>query len=213
MEQAFLLDLVHRYGYGVLGFVIGLESMGLPLPGEALLIASALYAVASGHLDIGFIVVAAATGAILGDNLGYLVGRTWGTPALRRWGGRIGLTPRRLIVGEYLFDRHGGKVVFFGRFTAMLRTFAALLAGANGMGWSRFLLWNALGGVVWAGSVGYGTYFLGDRILSVAGPVGITIGIGVVAAVGGVAWTLHRSGAALENRAVDAMKAKKRPAA
>ena len=212
MEQAFLLDLVHRYGYGALGVVIGLESMGLPLPGETLLVASALYAVASGHLDINWIVAAAAAGAILGDNAGYAIGRTWGAPALRRWGGRIGLTPRRLVLGEYLFDRHGSKVVFFGRFTALLRAFAALLAGANGMAWGRFMLWNALGGGVWAGIIGYGAYFLGDRILSFAAPVGIAVGIGVVAATAGLAWTLHRGGMALEDQAVEAMK-RKRPAA
>ena len=213
IASAVLLDLLHRYGYGFIGLVIGLESMGVPLPGEAMLAAAALYAVATERLDIAWIVAAAAIGAILGDNTGYALGRYLGAPMLQRHGGRIGLTPRRLILGQYLFMRHGSAVVFFGRFTALLRAFSALLAGANHMPWGRFLFWNAAGGIIWAGSIGFGAYLLGDRILKFAAPVGIAIGVGVVAAAVVLAWTLHRKGLALEDQAVAAMMGKNRPTA
>lgn len=208
MEQALLLDLLHRYGYGAIGLVIGLESMGVPLPGETLLVAAALYAVATERLDITLIVAAAALGAIIGDNAGYAIGRYYGAPLLRRHGARIGLTPRRLVLGQYLFERHGAAVVFFGRFTALLRAFAALLAGANHMGWARFLLWNALGGVAWASGIGYGAYLLGARVIQFAAPVGIAIGAASVLAAVVLAWTLHRRGMALEDHAVAVMAAK-----
>ncbi len=181
-----LAHLVHHYGYGVIAAVIFLESMGLPLPGESLLIASALFAATHGGLGIEWVVLAAAVGAIMGDNAGYLIGQWGGTPALRRWGPKIGLTEQRQVLGWYLFRRHGPKVVFFGRFTAILRTFAALLAGAIGMEWRRFLLWNALGGVVWTCGYGFGAYLLGKQVKHLLGPVGL--GIGVVA-VGVVVWS------------------------
>ena len=208
MEQQFLLDLLHRYGYGAIGLVIGLESMGLPLPGETLLVAAAIYAVATEHMDISLIVASAALGAIVGDNAGYAVGRYYGAPLLRRHGHRIGLTPRRLILGQYLFLHYGGAVVFFGRFTALLRAFAALMAGANQMSWGRFMLWNGVGGAAWAGLMGYGAYLLGARILQFAAPVGIGIGVATVVVAAVLAWVLHRKGMAMEDRAVAEMAAR-----
>jgi len=171
-----LAGLVHRHGYGVVGAIIFFESMGVPLPGESLLIAAALWAAHRGGLQIEFVVLAAAIGAIMGDNAGYLIGRRLGPPLLRRWGPRIGLTHQRQLLGEYLFLRHGPKVVFFGRFTAVLRTFAALLAGAERMPWDRFLLWNALGGVAWTGLYGFGAYSLGSEVRRLAGPIGLGLG-------------------------------------
>lgn len=170
-----LQPLIARHGYLVVGLVVGLESMGVPMPGETLLIAAAFYAAATGQLDIGWIVIAACTGAVMGDNLGYLVGRRLGAPALAKHGPRIGLHRRRLLLGQWLFLRFGGAVVFLGRFTALLRTFAALLAGANRMPWQRFLVWNALGGVVWACFFGYGAYLLGDQVSRLAWPVAVTV--------------------------------------
>ena len=177
----FFQTLVDQYGYGIVGVVICLEAMGLPLPGESLLIASAIYAATNGGLAIEWIVLSAAVGAIMGDNFGYLIGQKLGRPALEKYGPRVYLTLERQRLGQYLFLRYGGIVVFFGRFIAFLRTFAALLAGANGMGWGRFLIWNALGGIVWTHLYGIGAYLLGNQVHRLVGPLGLAIG--AVAAV------------------------------
>ena len=176
-------DLIARHGYTVVGGVIGLESMGIPLPGEAMLIAAAIYAATTGNLAIAGVVGAAAAGAIIGDNLGYLVGRRAGPPLLLRYGPRMGLTVARQRLGQFLFLRHGGKVVFMGRFVAFLRMFAAVLAGANRMPWGRFLAWNALGGIVWTSLYGFGAYTLGNQVHRFVGPLGITCGVVVGAAL------------------------------
>lgn len=175
---------VNLHGYWVVGIIIFLESMGMPLPGETLMIGAAIYAATSdGGLAIEYLVASAAIGAIMGDNAGYLIGRRLGTKVLRRWGPRIGLTWPRQRLGQYLFMRHGGKVVFFGRFTAFLRTFAALLAGANAMPWRSFLVWNGLGGLTWTGLYGFGAYLLGNQFYRLVGPVGITVGLATMAAI------------------------------
>jgi len=172
-----LHGIVQGHGTWVVAVVIFFESMGLPLPGESLLIAAAIYAATMGGLEIEWVVFYAAIGAIMGDNVGYLIGREAGRRALVRWGGKIGLTEQRMLLGEYLFHKHGPKVVFFGRFTAFLRTFAALLAGATHMKWPRFLLWNALGGIAWTCLYGFGAYVLGDQVHNLLGPVGIVLGL------------------------------------
>lgn len=164
-----LQHLVAHYGPGVVGGIAALEATGLPLPAESLLIATAAYAGASGHGWIGWIVLAAALGAILGDNFGYLIGRSLGYRVLARWGRRVGLSEGRLLLGRYLFARHGGKVVFFGRFVALLRTLAALLAGANRMAWPHFLVSNAAGGCCWACLYGFGAYALGTEVTRIHG--------------------------------------------
>lgn len=169
--------IVQGHGTWFVAVIIFFESMGAPLPGESLLIAAAVYAATVGGLQIEWVVLYAAIGAIMGDNAGYLLGHVVGRRALQRWGSKIGLTEKRLMLGEYLFKKHGAKVVFFGRFTAFLRTFAALLAGATRMPWPRFLLWNGLGGICWTAGYGYGAYFLGDQVHNLLGPVGITLGV------------------------------------
>lgn len=172
------LDALFRhYGYGAIFAGVLLESSGLPLPGESLLIAASLYAATTHHLAILLLVPAAAMGAILGDQIGYAIGRHVGVRVLERWGRRVGLSAERLELGRYLFRRYGGRVVFLGRFVAVLRTFAALLAGANRMPWPRFLLWNALGGLCWTSLYGFGAYALGDAARRVSGPVGLALGV------------------------------------
>ena len=132
--------LLQHYGYGVIGLIVMLESMGAPLPGESLIIGAAIYCATTHRLDIGWVIAVAVLGAIMGDNFGYLIGRKVGFPVLARFGRHIGLNDQRLKLGRYLFRRHGGKVIFFGRFIAVMRTFVALLAGANHMPWPSFLL-------------------------------------------------------------------------
>ncbi len=174
--------LFSEYGYAVVGIGVMLEATGLPLPGESLMIAAALYAAATHRLDIFVIVPVAAVGAIVGDQIGYFIGRSIGFRVLARWGRGIGLSEERLELGRYLFRRYGGRVVFLGRFVAVLRTFVALLAGANQMAWHSFLVWNALGGIGWTSLYGFGAYVLGDAVKRVSGPVGLAMAV-----VGGVA--------------------------
>jgi membrane protein DedA with SNARE-associated domain len=131
-------------------------------------------------LDIRYVIAAAAGGAIFGDNIGFWVGREFGTSLLSRWGYLIGLDERKRKLGQYLFARHGGKIVFFGRFVALLRAFAALLAGANGLSPLRFLIFNAAGGIAWATVFGVGGYVLGEGIRRIAGPFGWAVLIAAI---------------------------------
>ena len=177
-------DLISNYGYYAVFLVIGLESVGIPLPGETVLIAAATYAATSGNLNILVIFAAAAAGAILGDNVGYWIGNKGGYKLARKYGPKIHLDERKLKVGRYMFDRHGGKVVFFGRFVSVLRTFAAFLAGTVRMSWPRFLLYNALGGLVWSAIYAFGFYAAGNTLKQLSGIVNyVAIGIAVVVVV------------------------------
>ncbi len=170
---SFLMHLLESYGYIAVLLFVAIESTGIPFPGETMLIIAAIYAGTTHHLSIPFIIASAATGAILGDNLGFWIGREGGYRLLRRYGRYIRLDERKLKLGQYLFQKHGDKVVFFGRFVAVLRAWAAFLAGTNRMPWANFLLFNALGGIVWATIFGLGGYYLGDRVHQLTGPVGI----------------------------------------
>ncbi len=169
-------DLQHflsTYGYWAVFFFVAIESTGIPFPGETMLLLAAIDTGITHQLSILLVIVAAASGAILGDNIGFWVGREGGFRLLRRYGRYLHLNESRLKVGLYLFHKHGGKVVFFGRFVAVLRAWAAFLAGTNRMPWPRFLPFNALGGISWATIYGLGGYLLGDNINRLTGPVGI----------------------------------------
>ncbi len=170
-----LHQAIQAYGLWVLFGLVAMESMGVPVPGETALISAAIYAGSTHAISITEVVAVAAAGAIAGDNLGFLIGRRIGLPLLQRHGRHIGLDHDRLKLGQYLFARHGGKIVFFGRFVAFLRAFAAVLAGANRMTWSHFLLANALGGLCWASLFGTGAYLFGKEIHQVAGPIGLIL--------------------------------------
>src|SRR6202171_2602 len=128
-----LISLIQLYGPWIIFGIVALESAGVPLPAETTLVAAALLAATTNQIDIAVVVAAAATGAIIGDGIGYAVGRRFGTPFLRKYGRYIRLDENRLLIGRYLFFRYGNAVVFFGRFVAVLRMFAALLGGANSM--------------------------------------------------------------------------------
>jgi membrane protein DedA with SNARE-associated domain len=179
--------LLATYGYWAVFLFVGIESIGIPFPGETMLIVAAIFAGKTNQLSIALVIVAAACGAILGDNIGFWIGREGGYLVLRRYGKYIGFNERKLKVGIYLFRRHGGKVVFFGRFVAVLRAWAAFLAGVNRMLWSRFLLFNALGGIAWATIYGLGGYFLGENIHQLVGPVGtVTIVLAIIIIIASV---------------------------
>ena len=193
-----LTSLLATYGYWAVLVFVALESSGIPFPGETMLLAASIYAGTTHHLQLPFIILAAAAGAILGDNLGYLVGREGGFRLLRRYGRYIHLDERKLKLGIYLFRRHGGKVVFFGRFVAVLRAWAAFLAGVNRMQWRRFLAFNAAGGVLWAMLYGIGGYALGDTVHRFSGVFArVTIVLAALLIVVGVLW-LRRNERRLE---------------
>ncbi|WOJ89999.1 DedA family protein [Methylocapsa polymorpha] len=172
--------LIAQHGYWAVFLIVMLESAGAPLPGETALLLAGGYAGATGQLDISLVIAMAATGAIIGDNIGFWVGRTWGAKLLLRYGKLIHLPEARLRLGQYLFERHGAKIVFFGRFVAFLRVLAALLAGVNKYHWGQFLFYNATGGICWAVVMGLSAYIFGDAVHRVSGPLGIAALVGVV---------------------------------
>src|SRR5258708_26911392 len=149
-----LNQLISVYGYWIVMLFVGVESVGIPFPGETMLLAAAIYAGTTHNLDIALVIAAASAGAVLGDNIGFWLGREFGYELLLRYGRYIHFDQTKMKLGMYLFLKHGGKVVVFGRFVAVLRAFAALLAGINLMDWRRFLAFNLAGGVVWASVLG-----------------------------------------------------------
>lgn len=168
-----LISLVPSYGPWIIFGIVAFESAGVPLPGETILVAAALLSATTGEINIVVVVLAAAAGAIVGDGLGYVVGRRLGAPLLRRYGRYIGLDEDRLLIGRYLFLQYGNAVVFFGRFIAVLRMFAALFAGANSMPAARFFFFNITGGISWACLFGFGAYAVGGKIYKISGTLSL----------------------------------------
>jgi membrane protein DedA with SNARE-associated domain len=152
--------LVTVFGYPLVFLIVMSESSGLPVPGETALIVGAALA-SRGKLQIELVIALAAAGAIVGDNIGYLIGRKGGRWLLQRPGAFQSQRQQVLLTGEPFFERHGPKAVFFGRFILGLRVWASWLAGATRMHWRSFALWNALGGIVWANLIGIIAYHLG----------------------------------------------------
>lgn len=193
LEEAQIVSILTTYGYWAVFVVVALESSGIPLPGETMLVGAAIYAGQSGNMRIELIIAAAAAGAIIGDNIGFWVGREFGVTLLARHGRHIGIGPPQLRLGQYLFMRWGGAIVFFGRFIALLRILAAVLAGANRLDPMKFLFFNAAGGVVWSLVFGLGGYVFGVAMKRIAGPLGWVALAGAV--VGAVIlwryWKIH----------------------
>src|SRR5215211_3382932 len=170
-----VLSLIEHYGYLVVLFGVMLESTGVPLPGETTLLAAGVL-VQRGHLDLGDAIAFGVLGAVVGDQIGYWVGREGGRPFVLRWGRYLFITPARLARAEAFFERHGGKAVFLARFFSGLHVFGALVAGISRMRWTTFILYNVLGGAVWATAVVLLGYFLGSSI----GLVGRWLGRGTL---------------------------------
>ena len=183
--DAFLISISPVVVYVLVGLVISLESMGIPLPGEVILVSAAL--LASRHeLDVSpvWIAVAASTGAIVGDNLGFLAGRRWGDGLFSLLGRRFPkhAGPDHLAYAEHVFTRYGVLAVFFGRFVALLRILAGPLAGALRMPYARFLAANALGGLFWACGTTAAVYSLGtvaDDWLKRSSWIALVVAVGV----------------------------------
>src|SRR5919204_79424 len=190
-------SLVHDYGLVLLFLLVGMESAGIPLPGETALVAAAVLA-SRGDFDIWAVIAVAAAAAIIGDNAGYWLGREGGRRLLYRWELTARIADRLLPPGERFFKRHGGKAVFLARFFGGLRVTGAWIAGMSRMPWWRFLAWNAAGGIVWAVGVGLLAYYAGRAVADAVSRYGvyggIAIGVVIVLAIANLADTLERSG-------------------
>jgi membrane protein DedA with SNARE-associated domain len=173
---------IAHYGLFFLFAIVCLESAGLWLPGETALIAAAVYA-ADGHLPIAGVIAVAAVAAIIGDNIGYLIGREGGRRLIDRWAPLKRFGDRVIPPAERFFDRHGGKAVFLARFFGGVRVTGAWMAGISRMPWWRFFAWNALGGVVWAFGVGLVAYYVGKAAADALARYGVYGGIAVAVLV------------------------------
>jgi membrane protein DedA with SNARE-associated domain len=193
--------LIAIYGYLALFALVGAESLGIPLPGETALIITGVYAGTTHHLSPWLIFAVASAAAITGDNIGYWIGRTGGYRLARAYGPKVRLDERKLKIARYLFDRHGGKVVFFGRFVSILRTYAALLAGVSRMRWGRLLPANVAGGVVWAGAYTLAAYRAGSALQRASGTITWVIGVTAVAVTAIVLVLIRRQTSKLADRA------------
>jgi membrane protein DedA with SNARE-associated domain len=178
----YMTHLFTAYGYWAVFFVVGLESIGIPLPGELIVVVASIFASTHGG-NIYLVIAAAAAGAILGDNIGYMIGREFGYRLLLRYGSRAGITESHVKLGQYTFKKYGAAVVFIGRFIAVMRVLAAFLAGANRLAWPKFLIANATGGIVWASVVALSAYTFGHSIKHLHGPVTLLLMIAAGAAV------------------------------
>ncbi len=176
--------LISSFGYWAVFAFVGLESLGIPLPGETALIAAGAYAGHTGRLNVWLIFLVASAAAIIGDNIGFWIGDKGGYALLRKYGRYIRFDEAKMKVGRYIFDRRGGSVVFFGRFVSVLRTYAAFLAGTNRMRWRKFLVFNAAGGIIWAAIYTFLSYALGNSLRNASGTINYALGgVAVVAIV------------------------------
>ncbi len=175
-----VLGALQSLGYPGIAAIVGLESAGLPLPGETTLLAAS-YLAATGRLSLPLVIGSAAIGAIAGDSLGYFVGRRGGRRFLERYGKYIGINPEKLTRADYYFARHGAKTVFFGRFVALLRILAGPLAGASRMPYRRFLAANAAGALTWATIMGALAFFFGKPVAAVLSSLGVWALVGIAA--------------------------------
>jgi membrane protein DedA with SNARE-associated domain len=193
--------LIVSFGYLALFALVGAESLGIPLPGETALIAAGAYAGHTGRLSPWLIFAVASAAAITGDNIGYWIGDKGGYRLARRYGHKVRLDERKLKIARYLFDSHGGKVVFFGRFVSVLRTYAAFLAGTSKMRWRRFLPANASGGIAWAGIFTLASYLAGSALQRASGTIDLVLGGAAAVAIAAVLLLVRRQSGRLAVRA------------
>jgi membrane protein DedA with SNARE-associated domain len=189
------------YGYWAVALLVGAESLGVPLPGETILIVAAIYAGHTHLLSVWIIFAVAAAAAIIGDNIGFFIGDKGGYRLLRRYGHYLRIDEPKLKIGRYIFDRHGGKVVFFGRFVSVLRTYAAFLAGTNRMRWPKFLAYNAAGGIAWAAIFSFAAYGAGNAFSKASGTINLALGAAAVVVAGVAILLVRRQAARLAQRA------------
>jgi membrane protein DedA with SNARE-associated domain len=182
--------LLTQYGLILLFAAVAIESAGIPVPGETALITAAVLA-KLGHFSLWSVIVVAATAAIVGDNIGYWLGREGGRRLLERWSILERYAERTLPPAERFFAKHGAKTIFFGRFIAVLRVAAAWLAGISHMPWWRFVLWNASGGIVWAVVVSTIAYVFGQAVADAISHYGLYAVLGLIP-LAAFAFFVHR---------------------
>ncbi|MGA2894257.1 MAG: DedA family protein [Xanthobacteraceae bacterium] len=201
----FIQHLIHAYGLLTVAIIVGLECVGVPVPGETALLAAAIYAGTKHDLNIVSVILTTAAAATVGRMIGYVIGHEYGYWLLLRYGNYVRMTAARIKLGQYLFLRHGGKIVFFAQFVPILRTFAGIFAGANVMPWRSFLFANAVGSFIWAVIYGYAAYALGRQFERLEAPLVIFFVVVAVILfmVGGV--FVHRHEAQLSAEAERAM--------
>jgi membrane protein DedA with SNARE-associated domain len=170
-------DLIHHYGAWIVFVLVFLESIGLPLPGEAILVSAAIFAGTTHDLNIALILLLAVPGAVFGSIIGFWIGDRYGYPLLLRYGSYVGLTETRIKIAQYLFRRQGVGVVLLARFVAVLRSVVGFIAGANRMPFARFMIANSAGAVAWVLFYGLGAYFLGKGIEEFARPIAVTLAV------------------------------------
>jgi membrane protein DedA with SNARE-associated domain len=157
-------NVLNHYGYLAVIVGVGGESVGVPLPGETVLIVAATYAGTSQHLTPALVVLAAACAAIVGDNIGFRIGRTFGDQVLGWTRRHLGSKARHVTATQGLLDRHSSTIIVGGRFVSVVRTYTAFIAGSRKMRWSRFAILNAVGSIAWAATVGFGSAALGSAV-------------------------------------------------
>jgi membrane protein DedA with SNARE-associated domain len=193
--------LIASYGYLALFALVGAESLGIPLPGETALVTAGIYAGHTHRLSPWLIFAVVSAAAIIGDSIGYWIGDKGGYRLARRYGHRVRLDERKLKIARYLFDTHGGKVVFFGRFVSVLRTYAAFLAGTSRMRWRRFLPANVAGGILWAAIYTTAAYLAGNALQRASGTIAWVLGGVAVIAIAAVLLLVRRQTGRLADRA------------
>lgn len=197
-----IAQFLDTFGYIAVFLFIGIESTGIPFPGETMLVAASVYAAQGCSLQEPFVIVACILGATTGDNLGFWVGRTGGRELVRKYGRYVRVNESHLAHAERYFQKYGGATVFFGRFLAILRAWAAFLAGVNHMQPLRFFIYNLSGAVLWSTTFGLLGYTLGknlnrlQQVLTALGTGGAILAVVLVAAIVGVIWyrTHRRAG-------------------
>lgn len=162
--MSFLQSSLGEYGYWIVFLAICIESMGVPFPGETMLLIASAYAANTGELNIFGVVASAAGGAIFGDSLGYWIGREGGHRIIRKYGRYVGMTDERYAKAQEYLKKHGGKAVFFGRFVSVARTWIAVLVGAHHLNYFQFVLYNVMGGIAWASLYGTLGYVFGSNL-------------------------------------------------
>jgi membrane protein DedA with SNARE-associated domain len=184
-----MTHLIHQYGGWVVFFIVFLESIGLPIPGETVLVTAAIYAGTTQNLGIGLVLLAAIVGASLGSVIGFWIGKRYGYWLLLRYGSYIALTEARIKIAQYLFQRRGVGVVIGARFVAGLRSFVGLIAGAGQMPFARFMFANVVGAAGWALIYGLAAYYLGKEIEQFARPAALALAIfGACAIIVGIVY-------------------------
>jgi membrane protein DedA with SNARE-associated domain len=181
-----LAQFISIYGIWVVAAFIALESIGFPLPAEAALMAAGFFAARTHDLDIWLLISAGTVAAVLGEVAGFWIGKRFGHQLLRTYGARIGLTEDRLKVGQWLFERYGGRFVFFARFLPVLRNMAAVLAGTNSMAPQNFYFASSTAAVAWIWCYGLGAYAFGESFAGLASSAAVVLGLVAASIVLGV---------------------------